>query len=511
MSGENWGALGGEQFKGDPHAFRALAAYWGDVSKAFDSIKKPETDAIGVTARNFDSALGEMESAFDKAKETAEALEKLCDRWSDRLHQLQDSAERLARRAGDAQESIDSCRRKLEKLNQGDKQSDDTVSRERRLREDFVDAESNLRVARYEFWKLNENYVQLERFFENSYIAPKFSTVSAHTTSRSSLGRRFAALVGEIEQEHPEWATALEFVRSMLPFEDDGSVKSSLFYNDLFFAHIGGIEKALSSFRLGLGPGSGAQKSIFLSKILGYDKDIYFPNPLKEKFKLTSGYIGSNLQKLDLEGAFKNALDANVKNLDDWAKSLVGNTDELAAGMAESVRKLFPKYSLPINAISKNLDHLGESKNIIASNAKILSESFEGKVGAFAQHLPMVGKLSKKIPAIGTAMSAVSNYSEYYDNDKHASSSEGEKRARAVGASVATTGSGFAAGAASGAALGAVLGSVVPGVGTAIGGVVGSIAGGIIGGWAGEEAAKKLNVDDGMADFFGNIYQGIKG
>ncbi|WP_237207690.1 hypothetical protein [Rothia nasimurium] len=51
----------------------------------------------------------------------------------------------------------------------------------------------------------------------------------------------------------------------------------------------------------------------------------------------------------------------------------------------------------------------------------------------------------------------------------------------------------------------------VAGAGTAIGGVVGGIAGGIIGGWAGEEAAKKLNVDDGMADFFGNIYQGIKG
>lgn len=84
MSGENWGALGGEQFKGDPQAFKTLATYWGDVSQAFDPIKKPDTDALGVSARNFDSALGEMESAFSKAKEAAEALEKLCNGWADR-------------------------------------------------------------------------------------------------------------------------------------------------------------------------------------------------------------------------------------------------------------------------------------------------------------------------------------------------------------------------------------------------------------------------------------------
>lgn len=46
MSGENWGALGGEQFKGDPQAFKTLATYWGDVSQDFDPIKKPDTDAL---------------------------------------------------------------------------------------------------------------------------------------------------------------------------------------------------------------------------------------------------------------------------------------------------------------------------------------------------------------------------------------------------------------------------------------------------------------------------------
>lgn len=508
MSGENWGALGGEQFKGDPQAFKTLSTYWGDVSQAFDPIKKPDTDALGVSARNFDSALGEMESAFSKAKEAAEALEKLCNGWADQLQQFQDSAAKLARKAGDAQQSIDSHRRTLEGLSKDDKKGG---GKEKSLREDIVDAESDLKAARFEFEQLKVSHDQLEKSFQGSYVAPEFSSVTAQTTSHSSLGRRFAACIGQIEQGHPELGSVLEFTRSMLPFEDDGSIKSSFFYNDLLFAHIGGVEKALSSFRLGLGPGSGAGSSKMFAKLTGFEGDVYFPNPLKEKLKLTSGFIGSKLHTMDLEGAFKNALDGNMRNLDEATKSLVGSTDELAAGMASSVRGMFPKYSLPIDAVSKSFDRLGESKNVIATNAKVLSESADGAVGAFAKHLPMVGKLSKRIPVIGNAISGVSNYSEYYDEDKHASSSEGEKRARAAGASLVTTGTGIAGGAAAGAATGAVLGSVVPGLGTAVGGVVGGIAGGIVGGWAGEEGAKALNLDDAAADFAGGIFNNVKG
>lgn len=246
-----------------------------------------------------------MESAFSKAKETAGSLEQLCKGWADQLQQLQDSAAKLARKAGDAQQSIDSHRRKLEGLSKDDKKGDKSAGQEKSLREGLADGESDLRAARFDFEQLKVSHDQLEKSFQGSYVAPEFSSVTAQTTSHSSLGRRFAACIGQVEQAHPELGSVLEFTRSMLPFEDDGSIKSSFFYNDLLFAHVGGVEKALSSFRLGLGPGSGAVSSKVLAKLTGFEGDVYFPNPLKEKLKLTSGFIGSKLHTMDLEGGFQ--------------------------------------------------------------------------------------------------------------------------------------------------------------------------------------------------------------
>ena len=84
------------------------------------------------------------------------------------------------------------------------------------------------------------------------------------------------------------------------------------------------------------------------------------------------------------------------------------------------------------------------------------------------------GKLLKKVPILGSALSATNLIGMNKDN-------AGEK--------IGTTGGGIAGGMA-GAAAGAAIGSVVPGIGTAIGGLVGGIAGSMGGESIGETIGK---------------------
>ncbi|MFW0182832.1 hypothetical protein ACN082_04930 [Rothia sp. CCM 9417] len=511
MSGENWSALGGEQFKGSPQDFKNLANYWRDAADALSGVQKPSSEALGNSAKNFDAAMGETESAFTKAQQGCDELERLCSAWAAELESLQKLASDLAKQAGAAQESISSSQKQLEGLSRKENKDSATEGKQKSLQEAVSNAQLDLAMARSVFSNLKISYDFQVNSFKGAYHSPEFISISATTNSQSPLGRQIASWIGGLQSAHPDKAGILNFADSVLPFQGDGTVKASFFYNDLLFAGIGGVEKALSSFRLGLGAGSGAGKSTALSKMFGFADNIYFPNPIKEKVKIASGFVGSKLKGKDLEGFFKKCLEANAKNLDRGTRRLMGNTNELAAGMAESVRGVFSKYSLPISALNKDFKKMGDSKNVIAANAKYLSENVGGKVGAFAKHMPMVAKVSKRIPLVGNLISGATNYSEYYKDDKHQSSSEGEKRARAVGASLATTGTGMVAGAASGAALGATLGSVVPGLGTAVGGVVGGIIGGVVGGWTGEEAAKKVGFDDYAADKFGQIFNAVKG
>ncbi|EAD4096338.1 hypothetical protein EJC90_14770 [Listeria monocytogenes] len=99
---------------------------------------------------------------------------------------------------------------------------------------------------------------------------------------------------------------------------------------------------------------------------------------------------------------------------------------------------------------------------------------FMDKTGVLGKGLKGLGSVAKRIPVIGTALSATSLIGINKEN-------AGEK--------VGDFGGGLG-GMAAGAAGGAAIGSIVPGIGTAIGGVIGSIIGGIAGSELGQRIGK---------------------
>ncbi|EQC0894974.1 hypothetical protein ACY2FX_000523 [Listeria monocytogenes] len=99
---------------------------------------------------------------------------------------------------------------------------------------------------------------------------------------------------------------------------------------------------------------------------------------------------------------------------------------------------------------------------------------FMDKTGALGKGLKGLGSVAKRIPVLGTALSATSLIGINKEN-------AGEK--------VGDFGGGLG-GMAAGAAGGAAIGSIIPGIGTAIGGVIGSIIGGIAGSELGQRIGK---------------------
>ncbi|HFL0606050.1 TPA: transglycosylase SLT domain-containing protein [Listeria monocytogenes] len=99
---------------------------------------------------------------------------------------------------------------------------------------------------------------------------------------------------------------------------------------------------------------------------------------------------------------------------------------------------------------------------------------FLNSSGALGKGLKGLGSVAKRIPILGTALSATSLIGINKDN-------AGEK--------VGDFGGGMG-GMAAGAAGGAAIGSIFPGIGTAIGGVIGSIIGGIAGSELGQRIGK---------------------
>ncbi|MBF2599407.1 transglycosylase SLT domain-containing protein [Listeria seeligeri] len=99
---------------------------------------------------------------------------------------------------------------------------------------------------------------------------------------------------------------------------------------------------------------------------------------------------------------------------------------------------------------------------------------FMNKTGALGKGLKGLGSVAKRIPVLGTVLSATSLIGINKNN-------AGEK--------IGDFGGG-AGGMAAGAAGGAAIGSIIPGIGTAIGGVIGSIIGGIAGSELGQRIGK---------------------
>lgn len=131
MSAQDWQALGRKQFTGNCQDIRDLSLYWYNTAATLAHVSKPETDALGATAKNFDAAFAEMVLAFKEAQDQAAHLGDLCSRWTKELAYFQARAEEYALMAGQAQEAITAAERELAGLKTEGIRSSLEVYRER--------------------------------------------------------------------------------------------------------------------------------------------------------------------------------------------------------------------------------------------------------------------------------------------------------------------------------------------------------------------------------------------
>ena len=121
---------------------------------------------------------------------------------------------------------------------------------------------------------------------------------------------------------------------------------------------------------------------------------------------------------------------------------------------------------------------------------------------AYQSHLDTIGKVSKNLGHVGTAVGVATTSVSSWQADSKAYPAMGgvEKGARAATMAATSTAGGIAgtkAGAAVGAAAGSLLGPGGALAGAVIGGIVGGVGGGKVGSWAGDKA--KDTVGDGAA------------
>lgn len=175
------------------------------------------------------------------------------------------------------------------------------------------------------------------------------------------------------------------------------------------------------------------------------------------------GSIGGALVANAFALAFGSVIISKLKPAANLIKSLVWDFPKKAIGLFGGKGPQTPKQpKQPKSNYRMPWTNRGEKPNLNTPNQK---GGFKMPKG-LSKGLGGLGKFVKRVPVIGTALSALSILT-----------ASKEEKAGAIGA----VGGGIG-----GAALGAAVGSVIPGIGTAIGGIIGGIAGAMGGGALGD-------------------------
>lgn len=484
----NWDLLDGMKVKGSPEDFRALGSYWSDVSSTVSALLCDDETGVGTTAREIRALVDEYHERVQNIGTDCDSLSMLCNGYASNLETLRVSAEAAISIAESADEAYREAKTKKDNLKEND------TPRAKQYQQAIDDANSDMEFADSYYSDIVEQYNIATQSFIDSYTAPKYESFASFMTSEGEIRFKqsfleYAWEEGKKEDNMPAFQRGLHgFLTDAGPLDSRGNWKASA-KSDVIFAlagagqtFIGGYKKALSeglddfdSFLKGIDAIADDSTKLKGQFSAGLDKLRSAKNKITDMASKTVDEAADLFERIDSN---KN----NIKNITNSVKGITKNfTSSAKDFVAEGVSGLVSK-----------------AKNITPSSA---GKTIIGKVGKASSAL-------KKVPVIGSVVSAGFSYNDYYNQDVEAAqrgASESERRARAAGASTAETAAG-AAGGAVGTAVGAAIGTAIlpiPGVGTAVGGIVG----GVVGGWVATEISDRIGLTDFAADKLGNLFK----